>query len=354
VIHAAYPLRVIHYENLGEAMGNYNYARHPYMRRPRAWKAGRWFPRTLLGMGAAGAFLGIWLTQALAQAASDSSAGYRVAPGDTLSGIASAVGTSVADLVALNHLADPDFIVAGQVLVLGDHGSSQPASYTVRAGDTLSAIATATGVRVERLAALNHLPDPDVIAAGTILQLPSSGASRGVASSSTTPTWWGSPNFWPGRPSGPPIALVLHTNGGTMVGTTGQFSDATSRVSAHFAIGLDGRVQQYVHLQDRAWANGILEPGNVWPGPPGVNPNEITVSIETEDLGSIYQPVTDAQYQATLAVGRLVLSTYPGIRYLVTHRAISPLSRPDDPTERWVQSGRFAALAQALGLKPIP
>lgn len=41
---------------------------------------------------------------------------YTVKPGDTLSGIAAAYGTTVKDLVALNHLPDPDKISVGQVL----------------------------------------------------------------------------------------------------------------------------------------------------------------------------------------------------------------------------------------------
>ena len=84
-----------------------------------------------------------------------------------------------------------------------------------------------------------------------------------------------------------------------------------------------------------------------------MNPNELSVSIETEDLGDPDQPVTEAQYQATLRIGRLVLSRYPSIRYLVTHRAISPRTRPDDPGVRWLENGRLAALAVTLGLKLV-
>ena len=165
--------------------------------------------------------------------------------------------------------------------------------------------------------------------------------------------WLGSANLWPGRPNGPPIALVLHTMAGTLGGADAWFNNPRSHASAHYGVGLDGRVHQYVDLGDRAWANGNLEPGNRWPGPAGLNPNNVTVSIETEDLGNPSLPVSDPQYQATLAVARLALDRYPDIRYLVPHRAIAPRTRVNDPA-RWVDSGRFEQLAAALGLQPVP
>jgi N-acetylmuramoyl-L-alanine amidase len=164
--------------------------------------------------------------------------------------------------------------------------------------------------------------------------------------------WIGSPNFWPGRYDAP-IALVVHTTGGSLIGTEGEFHNPFSQASAHFGIGLDGTIHQYVELGNRAWANGSLEAGNDWPGPAWANPNDLTVSIETEDLGSASQPVTDAQFRATVAVGRAVLARYPSIRYLMTHRAISPMTRAVDPGKRWVASGRFTALARELGLLAI-
>ena len=137
---------------------------------------------------------------------------------------------------------------------------------------------------------------------------------------------------------------------GTLAGCDSWFRNGLSGVSAHYGVGLDGTIHQYVHLQDMAWANGILEPGNTWPGTFGVNPNLLTVSIETEDLANPQQPVSEAQYLACLQVGRLAIQTYPSIRYLLTHRVISPQSRPNCPGARWVASGRFTQLANTLSL----
>lgn len=170
---------------------------------------------------------------------------------------------------------------------------------------------------------------------------------------------WQSNNFWPGRPAGPPIAIVLHTEAGSEAGTEATFKINSSQVSAHYGIALSGAGDQFVNLVDRAWANGIREPGNRWDANllPDINPNELTVSIETED-GYIKntrepQPVTQAQFNAVLAVCQYVLRVYPGITWLLRHADISPHSRPGCCGPRWVESGRFHELAGQLGLATL-
>ncbi len=105
---------------------------------------------------------------------------YVVQPGDTLSGIAAALGTrgGWTALYAANRQAigpDPDVIRAGTALALP--GQAAPARYTVVAGDTLTGIAAALGTRGgwTALYAANRQsigPDPDVIRAGTVLTIP--------------------------------------------------------------------------------------------------------------------------------------------------------------------------------------
>ena len=140
---------------------------------------------------------------------------------------------------------------------------------------------------------------------------------------------------------------------GSLAACDSWFNNTASQVSAHYGVGLGGTVHQYVMLANAAWANGKIEPGNVWPGTPGVNPNYESVSIETEDDGSSLTPVSDRQYEAVWGVCALVLEQLPNVRYLTTHRAISPSSRPGCPGNRWISSGRFDVLAEALGLEPI-
>lgn len=93
---------------------------------------------------------------------------YTVQHGDTLGEIAETHSTTVAELVRLNHLPDPDLIFPGQVLTLTSSGGL---TYTVKGGDTLSEIASAHGTSWPALAHLNHLSNPDVIVPGEILRL---------------------------------------------------------------------------------------------------------------------------------------------------------------------------------------
>lgn len=106
------------------------------------------------------------------------SATYTVKPGDTLSGIAAALQTTVASLVALNGIANPNLIFVGQVLRTG--GSPQTAAtsaaetgkvHVVMAGETLSGIAAKYGTTVQRLAQINGISNPNFIVVGQKISL---------------------------------------------------------------------------------------------------------------------------------------------------------------------------------------
>lgn len=165
--------------------------------------------------------------------------------------------------------------------------------------------------------------------------------------------WIGSPNHYSGRAGMATVAIVIHTMAGTLAGCDSWFQNPSSQVSSHYGIGLDGTQHQYVDLADGSWANGILEPHNDWTVIVGnsQNPNYQTVSVETEDNGSGATLVTDEQYAGTLAVCRVALDTYPGMRYLMGHNIISPSSRAQCCGDRWWDSGKFQQLADQLGLE---
>ena len=108
---------------------------------------------------------------------STTSAGsYTVKAGDSLSAIAARYGMSYESLARLNNISNPNRIYVGQTLNLGTSGytshhyaassSSNGGSYTIQAGDTLSAIAARYGMSYETLARLNNISDPNRIVAG--------------------------------------------------------------------------------------------------------------------------------------------------------------------------------------------
>lgn len=95
---------------------------------------------------------------------------YTVQPGDTLSGIAEKFGTTWQRLASDNGIPDPNVIHPGQVLAIG--GSAPAArTYTVRPGDTLSGIAAAHGTSWRHLADINGIGNPDMIYPGQVLTI---------------------------------------------------------------------------------------------------------------------------------------------------------------------------------------
>jgi peptidoglycan endopeptidase LytE len=113
-------------------------------------------------------------------------ASYTVRAGDALSTIASRHGVRLADLLRANGISVTTIIHPGQQLTIpggsstgggGGGSASGGASYTVRAGDSLSAIASNHGVRLADLLRANGLTVNSVIQPGQQLALPAGASS---------------------------------------------------------------------------------------------------------------------------------------------------------------------------------
>lgn len=96
---------------------------------------------------------------------------YTVRWGDTLSAIAQKHRTTVAALVELNHIKNPNLILVGQRLRI-PVGADGQAVYVVVRGDTLSGIAQRYNTTVAALVELNHIANPNLILVGQVLRLP--------------------------------------------------------------------------------------------------------------------------------------------------------------------------------------
>lgn len=111
----------------------------------------------------------------------------RVAPGETLLGIADEYGTTVAALQAANNLTDPNTIVVGSVLQVhaaaGVIADAPTKTVAVEPGQTISSIAAQYHMTASALAAANHLPDPNHVLVGSLLQIPGSGAASNEGAS---------------------------------------------------------------------------------------------------------------------------------------------------------------------------
>ncbi len=92
-------------------------------------------------------------------------------------------------------------------------------------------------------------------------------------------------NCFIGRDGNTPKYIILHATAGgsTAQGIAEYFQgteNTTNPVSAHYIIGLDGTIVQCNSESDGAWANGYLSPGHDGWWDTGINPNNITISIE--------------------------------------------------------------------------
>lgn len=108
---------------------------------------------------------------------------YIVRSGDTLWAIARRYSTTVAEIVGINELKNPNLIYVGQMLKIipgqtGD-GIASVQTVTVRRGDTLWDIAQRYGVAVSAIAELNHIQNPNLIYSGQVLKIPSKTEAEG-------------------------------------------------------------------------------------------------------------------------------------------------------------------------------
>ncbi|MCB2177038.1 MAG: LysM peptidoglycan-binding domain-containing protein [Actinomycetales bacterium] len=137
----------------------------------------------------------------VASATSAQARDHVVEPGDTVSHLALRYGTTTAAIIRANHLNARALIRVGERLTIPDAGAtaapsttstpsaSKPttASYTVKAGDTVSHLATKYGTTVSAIVAANGLDSRAMIRIGQTLRIPTaSTAAATPAAPSTT------------------------------------------------------------------------------------------------------------------------------------------------------------------------
>jgi murein DD-endopeptidase MepM/ murein hydrolase activator NlpD len=116
-------------------------------------------------------------TSAAASASAASSITHTVRLGDTLYRISLIYGVPVDDIIAANSLSNPNALALGQDLRIPsattDTGSQ---TYVVRAGETLAEIAIRYNTTVDGIATASGISNPSRIYPGQVLTIPSPGA----------------------------------------------------------------------------------------------------------------------------------------------------------------------------------
>lgn len=124
---------------------------------------------------------------------------YTVVAGDTLSKIAAKYGTTYQKLAEYNGIANPNVIRVGQKIKIPGKASTEQSGttakqetaatetvYTVKSGDTLSAIAKKYGTTYQKLASYNDISNPNKISVGQKIKIPGSNASGTSADTATS------------------------------------------------------------------------------------------------------------------------------------------------------------------------
>lgn len=155
-------------------------------------------------------------------------------------------------------------------------------------------------------------------------------------------------NYRQGRNGGRILAIVDHIMEGSMAGTLEWFGAARDNPSsAHYGVGKDGTIVQYVKDEDTAWHSGkVVRPTSELYAEIGGNPNDWTIGIEHE--GWSHEPATPAQIEASAELHAL-LSRRHGIpldrRHVILHREI----RADKTCPGQLPVEEIIAGAAALG-----
>lgn len=156
-----------------------------------------------------------------------------------------------------------------------------------------------------------------------------------------------------------PFVIVDHIAEATIGSVDNWFTDpGNDNSSAHFCVGKNGEIHQYVRIEDYAWANGLGT--DMWKNAPApvvrdmnCNPNYYTVSIEHEGVDG---DLTDTQFYATCWLHRYIMDYVKGV-YGVTmalgnynvigHNQVDPKRKPSCPGGKFPWDRLFAELAKA-------
>lgn len=138
--------------------------------------------------------------------------------GDTLTRIALEYNTTVARLVELNNIANPNLIYAGQTLIVPSgetpsdtdgNSTSGQTIYIVKAGDTLNQIAESFGTTARAIAVENNIRNINLIYVGQRLIIPT---NRYDLSHTLYKIRWGDTLYGISRRYGVPIATIVRLN----------------------------------------------------------------------------------------------------------------------------------------------
>jgi N-acetylmuramoyl-L-alanine amidase len=144
--------------------------------------------------------------------------------------------------------------------------------------------------------------------------------------------------------------LVLHYTGmKSGEDALARLTDAAAKVSSHYLVHEDGRIDQLVPEARRAWHAGLSS----WQGVTDINSCSIGIEIVNPGHEFGYRDFPDAQVEAVISLCRDIIARHdiPSARVLA-HSDIAP-ERKQDPGEKFPWA-RLAASGVGLWVEPSP
>ncbi len=190
---------------------------------------------------------------------------YTVRAGETVTGIAARHKTTVKAIISANSLRADGLILAGQKLTIpGAAGAAAPSrtpaatatTYTVRAGDTVSAIAARHGTTVKAIVAANGLGPSAMVRIGQKLTL------AGASSSSPAPALVG--DTFAGRTYARDVVDAANANKRALLaaGVPSKAHMQAKVAATARAYGLDPALAQAIALQESGFNHTAVSPAN--------------------------------------------------------------------------------------------
>jgi len=128
-----------------------------------------------------------------------------------------------------------------------------------------------------------------------------------------------------------------------------RLTDPTSKVSSHYLVHEDGRIDQLVPEAQRAWHAGLSS----WKGVTDINSLSIGIEIVNPGHEYGYRDFPSAQIDALIKLCRDIVARHPIRRERVlAHSDIAP-TRKKDPGEKFPWD-RLAAAGVGLWVEPSP
>ncbi len=186
--------------------------------------------------------------QAAAAALASVPASYTVKSGDTVSAIAARYGLATASVLAVNGLGWKSLIFPGQILKLRGASStaplvSRPTRYTIKRGDTISGIAERYGLTTQGLLSLNKLSRTSIIYPGQVIRI--SGSSIAITPVSNVES-----NDPPSPPPTNAPAPIINNR------YTIKSGDTVTSIAARFGVSVDSVLK----------ANGLTRASIIYAG----------------------------------------------------------------------------------------